>query len=140
MSRGQVPATIGCVGCGREYRSSLTVFAQCDGCGKTVGMCLPCTRTVVHARQLLDESMEWHEQHACRGPLRAEVDRIMAGMRGQDQGQLPERRGPRRLPVARILVAGRYHLTPAGQEEKARRAAELAKAHNGELAQRRGGR
>lgn len=117
---------VGCVKCGREGPPESSVWAQCDGCGKVVGICVPCARVMPGARQFVDESLEWHQERACQGPLNAAVDRIMAAMRG---APAPAPRPARRSPTRRREVLPVAGPVP-GADARARRAAALARMLN----------
>jgi hypothetical protein len=57
---------VGCFRCGRTRLPGDTVWASCDDCGKTVGICRRgCAQVVRNPRWFLDETMDWHQRFAC---------------------------------------------------------------------------
>lgn len=55
-----LPRMIGCVRCGDESPRQHAVFAQCNTCGKTCGVCRPCSR--FRGAGFLRDAMDWHRE------------------------------------------------------------------------------
>lgn len=60
--RPRLPRTVGCYRCGCEVKRIASLHEQCAACGRTVGVCLACTRKlpVFPWRDFLHESMAMH--------------------------------------------------------------------------------
>jgi len=60
MPEFPLPRLVGCVRCGEQWPRQHAVFAQCNACGKTCGVCRPCGRIL--GVGFLRDAMAWHQQ------------------------------------------------------------------------------